>query len=746
MLTLGLGASTHSFEVMLAAFILGMSLGAFWIRNRIQRMGNDGLWLAGLLVAKAVFAVYAIWIYGDVLEFIRWTMSATARTDAGYTVLMVSSLLASMAVMLPTAICAGMTLPLATYALTNRGYGEASIGRVYGANTAGCILGAAFATHFGMEAMGLKGLTGLGALMDVGVALAVFFFMAGLRGVRAFAPAAIVVALAGAVYLTTEMDLVRMASGVFRFGTFDDPATSKIAFYRDGKTATISVIERGSVKSIRTNGKADASVEFDASKQATMDEATMMLAAALPLSMKPGAQEIANIGFGSGLTTHTLLGSPNVKVVDSIEIERMMLEGARLFAPRNSRAYQDPRSKLHVEDAKTFFASAGKRYDIIVSEPSNPWISGVSTLFSDEFYTRVKPYLKDDGLFVQWIQAYEINVGLLSSIFQALGKNFGDYALFSHRGSDLFVIATPAARLPALGADVFRFPGVSEDMDRLGYRRLEDLQVLRVGGKRTFAPLFAATGFPVNSDFYPLIDQRAPRARFKRETAEDLRRLRDQLVPALALFEGDLRQSPGELGRVTLNRPQRPEQVLTAAQAIGAFVDGDKAPAPGLPLGFRLQMLAGHGLLASCAGAQREFMEVVSEVVRVSAPYVDRGTLEPMFVRVRASPCYRQLDEAGPTHLALLEAINARDAEGMAAAGEAMLKLVPESDAERGQFVMAAMAGHLARGRVAEAARVHEANHRVVAPMVRDGVLYNLLVAQVKAAGQARPGAAVRGS
>jgi hypothetical protein len=149
MLTLGLGASTHAFEVMLSAFILGMSLGAFWIRNRIATLRQPVAWLAALLVAKAVFAIYAIWIYGDVLGFIQWAMQATARTDAGYVLITLSGMAASMAVMLPTAICAGISLPLATHVLTSAGQGEASIGRVYGANTAGCILGAAFATHMG---------------------------------------------------------------------------------------------------------------------------------------------------------------------------------------------------------------------------------------------------------------------------------------------------------------------------------------------------------------------------------------------------------------------------------------------------------------------------------------------------------------------------------------------------------------------------------------------------------------------
>ena len=103
-----------------------------------------------------------------------------------------------MIVMFPTAFCAGMTLPLATHALTSRGLGEASIGKVYGANTAGCIVGAAFATHVGMEAFGVKGLTGLGAFLDVGVAaLVIAVTVARAHRKRAFAAMVVLVRRGG---------------------------------------------------------------------------------------------------------------------------------------------------------------------------------------------------------------------------------------------------------------------------------------------------------------------------------------------------------------------------------------------------------------------------------------------------------------------------------------------------------------------------------------------------------------------
>ena len=121
----------------------------------------------------------------------------------------------------------------------------------------------------------------------------------------------------------------------------------------------------------------------------------MVLLAALPLSMHPNPRRVANIGFGSGLTAHTLLGSELVERLDTIEIEPFIVEAARKgFGQRISNVFEDPRSHIVFEDAKTFFASAHEPYDLIVSEPSNPWVSGVATLFSDEFYGRITQYLK----------------------------------------------------------------------------------------------------------------------------------------------------------------------------------------------------------------------------------------------------------------------------------------------------------------------------------------------------------------
>ena len=727
MLTLGLGASTHAFEVMLAAFILAMSLGAFWFRNRIANLKNDIAWLAGLLIAKALLAVYAIWIYGDVLSFIGWMMQAVARSDGGYVLNTLAGLAASMLVMFPTAFCAGMTLPLATHALTSRGLGEASIGRVYGANTAGCIVGAAFATHIGMELLGLKWLTGVGALLDIGVATLLFVALLGAPRQRGVSVALAAIAAIGlGTFFATDLDQLRMSSGVYRHGIFNSAADSTIRFYRDGKTATIAVVDIAHIRSIRTNGKPDASVTLDPAKPAQPDEATMILAAALPLAIRPDAQVVANIGFGSGLTTHALLGSPNLKRLDSIEIERMMIEAARLFEGRNERAYKDPRSHIHIEDAKTYFASHGERYDVIVSEPSNPWVSGVSTLFSEEFYAHIKRYLKDDGLLVQWIQTYEIDLGLLSTVLNALGNHFEDYAVYGTT-ADLLIIAKPKGTVPPLKGDVFDFPEVKRDLNLLGFHNLRDLEAIRVGSKKVLEPMFRATGFPPNSDFFPILDQRAPKARFRNQFAIDVIRMRDGMAPMLPVLDGDWRTPVSRIYQQSLNRPGRVNGTVAGAEAIGIALGADTSRSRILTPQDRAAAVLARALRGNCSGGQMEWLQSVTAVSAVSIPYIAKEDVEPLFASMRTSPCAASLDSQGKHRLQLLDAVNRRDVEAMWTHATALLQAPLES--ERAFDLMTALTAGIATGRIAESVALRDEHLPRIPSAEREAVQWKLVLA-----------------
>src|SRR5262249_43479492 len=163
---------------------------------------------------------------------------------------------------------------------------------------------------------------------------------------------------------------------------------------------------------------------MDPNAERGTDEITMVLTGALPLALKPEAKSAAVIGVGTGLTMHTLLQSLTLERGETGEIEAAMAEAARGFSPRNGAALGDPRGRILIDDAKTFFSTRNRRYDILVSEPSNPWVSGVASLFTLEFYRRIRTHLNEGGILVQWFQLYEIDASLLASVMRALGEVF----------------------------------------------------------------------------------------------------------------------------------------------------------------------------------------------------------------------------------------------------------------------------------------------------------------------------------
>src|SRR5437879_1676730 len=305
----------------------------------------------------------------------------------------------------------------------------------------------------------------------------------------------------------------RLSSGVFRYGRAA-PEFGQVSFYGDGTTASVAVRGREGVLSILTNGKSDAALRLDANQPPTQDQFTMTLLGALPLLIKPDAKTFANIGWGSGLSVEVALSHSGPVVVDTVEIEPAMVAGAHAFSPRVDLAYRDARSHVYFEDAKSYFARHGKRYDVIMSEPSNPWVNGVAGLFTTEFYRDTRRYLAPGGLFVQWLHTYDFNDRLLGCVVSALGENFADYEIYESNPGDLLVIAVAEGRVPHPGPLPQKEESFIGQLRRIGVTRSEEIAVRSLGTKEQIGPLFAALGAPVNSDFHPLVQLEAPRSRF----------------------------------------------------------------------------------------------------------------------------------------------------------------------------------------------------------------------------------------
>jgi spermidine synthase len=324
-----------------------------------------------------------------------------------------------------------------------------------------------------------------------------------------------------------------MASGVYLQGAIK--TDREILFHKDGKTASIDFFSSPGYRVISTNGKVDAAIGENTPSK---DEPTMVMVATLAVALHQQPKRVAVIGMGSGLTTHTLLTVPDIEQVDTIEIEPAMVEGARRFGQRVTNTFTDPRSHIYIDDAKAYFTNRKSVYDVIISEPSNPWVSGVAGLFSQEFYQRIRQHVSDDGLFVQWLHLYHIDVPLVASVVKALSPNFEDYVVYALNYSDMAIIAKKRGRIGPIRADIFSIPGLKKELAYLGVKHSQDMQLRKIGDKHTLDPLFHSYVIPANSDYFPVLDLGAVRTRFLNKWATDIINLRSVAAPVMETLQG----------------------------------------------------------------------------------------------------------------------------------------------------------------------------------------------------------------
>ncbi|HEX2955184.1 MAG TPA: fused MFS/spermidine synthase [Chitinispirillaceae bacterium] len=511
MLSLVLGSSTHSFEMMLSSFILGMALGSFFIRKKIDTIKNIPQVLVIVQVVMGATALVSILVYGRMFHFMKFVMDALSKNEQGYILFNIFSDIICMLVMLPSTICAGMVLPLIVHYFYKCGLGEKYVGRVYSINTFGGILGVIAAVWLLMPLVGVRFLVTIGALIDIGIGLYLLYYFRERcsTAIRSVTP----VLSVGVIIITISIgrvDPILMSSGVFRNGVIHK--NKRILTLKDGRTATIALYQTNDKMILSTNGKVDASV--DIKNGVSGDEYTMSLAAVIPLAILPDSCTAAVIGMGSGMTAHYLLMDSTVHSVDVVEIEPAMVEAAKHIGKKVENTFKDPRSHIFIEDAKSFFSSRNSRYDIIVSEPSNPWVSGVSGLFSKEFFDRIQHHLTDRGVLVQWFHKYESDITILSSIFNALRSYFPDYQVYT-AGSDLIVIASKGSGTSLdLTRNVFEMKTLRNSMAAMGFTSLNDLKMLHYCSGHSFNKLLDRYSVRENSDYFPYVDLYAVKHRF----------------------------------------------------------------------------------------------------------------------------------------------------------------------------------------------------------------------------------------
>ena len=204
--------------------------------------------------------------------------------------------------------------------------------------------------------------------------------------------------------------------------------------FEEGWNAAVSVWRNGSATWLKTNGKSDAS--------SVADMNTQVLVGLLPALAHPHPRRAFVVGFGSGVTTRTLADVPGMERVDVAEIERAVLRASRFFAEVNRDVLADPKVHVVEDDARSALQLAREPYDLIVSEPSNPWIAGIASLFTADYFRIAASRLAPDGVFAQWLQTYRVPPALVAVVVANVRAVFPHVEVWYANPSDLIVVAS----------------------------------------------------------------------------------------------------------------------------------------------------------------------------------------------------------------------------------------------------------------------------------------------------------------
>jgi spermidine synthase len=439
-----LGGSTFTFGVILALALLGVGLGgaayAFFGSTRSPSLNSFALTCG--LEALFVGIPYAL---GDRIALLAVLLRPFGSVGFHGYVLAWTGV--ACVVVLPAALVAGIQFPMLIALL---GKGRERVGRdvglAYTSNTLGAIAGS-LAGGFGLlSLLGAPGTWRLVVLILTGLCLVSL----GLSGVaksawRRSAPVFCLAVISACTIFTVGPTAVWRHSqiGAGRAEGFTTSLNNirdwmsyrrrSLYWERDGVESSVAVT-RNEGHTFVVNGKVDG--------HARLDAGTQVMLGLVGAILHPAPKSALVIGLGTGSTAGWLGAVPSIERVDVVELEPAILKVAAECSSVNANAMSNPKVHVLIGDGRETLLTTPARYDLIASEPSNPYRAGIASLFTQEFYRSASRRLSDDGLFLQWLQAYEVDGETIRTVYATLSSVFPVVETFQTTYADLLLVGS----------------------------------------------------------------------------------------------------------------------------------------------------------------------------------------------------------------------------------------------------------------------------------------------------------------
>ncbi|MEA2603514.1 MAG: spermidine synthase [Acidobacteriota bacterium] len=443
-----LGGSSYTFGLILAVALLGIGAGGLLYGAGEGRRRPTLLSFAGTCALEALFLALPFAL-GDRVAVLAALLRPLA--GAGFLALIGAWTAVTVLVVLPAAVVAGYQFPLLIALL---GSGSRRVGRevgvTYAANTLGGIAGS-IAGGFGLIPL----LTAPGVWRLVVLLLLALAGVAVVLGMRLGMRTAPLRAALGPLAAAALGLLCCVATGPTAFwrhspigagrqptagwlGPNDirnavESARQRIVWEADGVESSVA-LDLSQEYSFIVNGKSDGS--------ALADAPTQVVSGLVGALLHPGARRVLVIGLGTGSTAGWLARVPSVERVDVVELEPAIVHVARTLSTINQDVLKNPKVHLVIGDGREVLLTTPETYDVIFSEPSNPYRAGVASLFSADFYAAVRQRLRPGGIFLQWLQGYELDAQVVRTAYATLASELPAVESWHIQRGDLLLMAT----------------------------------------------------------------------------------------------------------------------------------------------------------------------------------------------------------------------------------------------------------------------------------------------------------------
>ncbi len=526
MLTMIIGSSTYAFSIVVALFLLGLSGGAYVIaRKNLEGKLRETVLRVELVTAVSLFISLYI---ANKIPVMLLAAGIRLHISSWGGLLMLQIVSVALLILIP-AFLMGMVMPLVlVWAGTkSKNLSVQLVGRSYAVNTIGAIVGA-----FGA---GFVLIPKINTRFTILFAAALCIILAGLayqpkvnapqRDLQRGLAAGVALVLIVLLFLAApRMNLADLSVGAYDSlvrvlaksrGGVDDgsvqqrgPEIHELLMYEEGPTSTVSVRKDWDITSMAINGRTNASDREDM--------ATQIMLGQTPLLLAPNIKNALVVGYATGVTAGTMLQSP-IQSLECVELEPATVNGSRFFEHVNNRPLKDPRLHLIIDDARTYLRVTPKRYDMIVSEPSHPWVPGVANLFTREFFQLGRDRLSDDGIFVQWLQIYQLSTDSLRSILATFHEVYPHVFVFrvqgAWKGKDLILVGSRTPLTLDRIKERISDPGISAELARVNIKSEADVRAWYVCDERQLGP--AVAGAVINTDDNMHIETTVPREAFR---------------------------------------------------------------------------------------------------------------------------------------------------------------------------------------------------------------------------------------